>query len=128
VLWSEHLLAEWTRVIVRENQRGAEVAARIADDVRRFLAEGEVPASAYIDLVSSMPGKDDDDHFHMAAAVAGHAAVLVTSNLADFPAEPLLELGVRVAHPDALQELLAELPERSSPRLYDLPPRSGHPR
>ena len=110
VLWSEHLLAEWERVIVRENHRTADAAAKIANDIRRFFPDGEVPASAYIDLVNTMPGDDQDDHFHMAAAVAGRATVLVTSNLADFPARPLLEMGLRVVAPRYLPSGAARRP------------------
>jgi hypothetical protein len=46
-----------------------------------------------------------------AAAIAAGADALVTSNLADFPAAPLAERGVRVVDPDTyLCELLDEYP------------------
>lgn len=47
-----------------------------------------------------MPGKDPDDRVHMAAAVAGGAAAIVTWNHTDFPAEALAVHGVRVCTPD----------------------------
>jgi hypothetical protein len=49
---------------------------------------------------------------HIAAAVASNAAVIVTWNRADFPAQPLARLGLRIADPDTyLQDLLAEVPD-----------------
>lgn len=62
--------------------------------------------------VDDMPSPDPDDRHHIAAAIAGSAAVLITWNHADFPTQPLARLGLRVADPDTyLQELLAEVPE-----------------
>jgi hypothetical protein len=59
-----------------------------------------------------MPGTDPDDCHHMAAAVAGGAAVIVTWNLADFPRAAMARYGVRVVEPDEhLCELLDELPD-----------------
>jgi hypothetical protein len=59
-----------------------------------------------------MPSPDPDDRHHIAAAVASNAAVIVTWNRTDFPAQPLARLGLRVADPDTyLQELLAEVPD-----------------
>ena len=64
-----------------------------------------------------MPGKDPDDRVHMAAAVAGRAAAIVTWNLADFPASELASQGVRVCTPDDyLSDLLNAWPARSADR------------
>jgi predicted nucleic acid-binding protein len=100
VIWTQALLAEWERVIVREQRRSAASAAAITSAIREHFADSEVPESAYAHLIKQMPGKDSDDRVHMAAAVAGHAIAIVTWNLADFPAEALACHGVRVCTPD----------------------------
>jgi predicted nucleic acid-binding protein len=100
VLWTQALLAEWERVIVRAQRRSAASAAAITAAIREYFADSEVPEPAYVHLIEQMPGKDPDDRVHMAAAVAGHAAAIVTWNLADFPAEDLASRGVRVCTPD----------------------------
>ncbi|MEV6248181.1 PIN domain-containing protein [Streptomyces sp. NPDC051742] len=111
IVWSERLLAEWERVIVREGRRSAESAAAVAEAVRRFFADCEIPAAAYGHLVDHMPGDDPDDRHHAAAAVAAGADALITWNLADFPADDLAERGVRVIDPDSyLCRLYGELP------------------
>ncbi|MFF9507056.1 hypothetical protein ACF1BU_15535 [Streptomyces sp. NPDC014724] len=61
IVWSERLLAEWERVIVREGRRSAAVAAAVAQAVRRFFADCEIEATAYRHLVDEMPGDDPDD-------------------------------------------------------------------
>lgn len=100
VLWTQALLAEWERVIVRAQRRSAASAAAITAAVREYFADSEVPEHAYAQLIEQMPGKDPDDRVHMAAAIAGRAAAIVTWNLADFPAEALASYGVRVCTPD----------------------------
>jgi predicted nucleic acid-binding protein len=111
IVWSERLLLEWERVIVREQRRSAESAAAVTRAIRRFFADCEIPESAYAQLVLQMPGDDPDDRYHAAAAVAAGAGVLVTWNLDDFPVEALAEHGLRVLSPDDyLCELHDELP------------------
>lgn len=115
IVWSERLLREWERVIVREQQRSTESAAAVTRAIRRFFADGEIPESAYAHLVEQMPGDDPDDRHHTAAALAAGADALITWNLADFPATVLAERGLRVLDPDTyLCELYRELPTEVS--------------
>jgi predicted nucleic acid-binding protein len=112
VLWTEALLAEWERVIVREQRRSAASAAAITAAIREYFADSEVPESMYGKLVAQMPGGDPDDRVHMAAAVAGGAETIVTWNQADFPAGPLAGHGIRVCAPDQyLCDLLDAWPD-----------------
>lgn len=100
VIWSQALLAEWERVIVREQRRSAASAAAVTAAIREFFPEGEVPEPAYAHLITDMPGRDPDDRVHMAAAITGGANTIVTWNVADFPAEPLAARGLQVCTPD----------------------------
>jgi predicted nucleic acid-binding protein len=111
ILWTERLLAEWERVIVRRGRRSAESAAAITAAIRDFFDEGRVAEEDYVGLIPEMPGRDPDDKHHMAAAVAGNASVIVTRNRADFPAADLARYGIQVMDPDEyLCELIVELP------------------
>jgi predicted nucleic acid-binding protein len=47
VIWSQALLAEWERVIVREQRRSAASAAAVTAAIREFFPECEVPEPAY---------------------------------------------------------------------------------
>src|SRR5262249_5714671 len=83
--------------------------ARITAAVRECFADSRIPEDAYAHLLDDMPSPDPGDRYHIAAAIAGSAAVLITWNRADFPTQPLARLGLRVADPDTyLQELLAD--------------------
>jgi predicted nucleic acid-binding protein len=109
VLWTKALLAEWERVIVREQRRSAASAAAITAAIREYFADSEVHELAYARLTEQMPGKDSDDRVHM---VAGGAAAIVTWDHADFPAEALASHGVRVCTPDDyLCDLLGAWPD-----------------
>lgn len=83
VVWSERLLAEWERVIVREGRRSAESAAAVTRAIRGYFGDCEVAESDYAHLVDGMPGEDPDDRHHAAAACAAGAVGLITWNLAD---------------------------------------------
>lgn len=101
VLWSDPLLDEWERVIVRSGGRSAEAAAAVTAAIRKYFPDARVPTAAFAHLIDGMPGKDPDDRVHMAAAVAGRATYIVTYNVADFPAAPPAEYGVTVVRPDS---------------------------
>ena len=112
VVWTDELLDEWERVIIRERRRSPETAASVTAAIREFFADGRIDRNQYDHLIDEMPGKDRDDRPHMAAAIAARADALVTSNTADFPAAPLAALGLRVVGPDIyLNELLDDHPQ-----------------
>ncbi len=111
VLWTDELLEEWERVIVREQSRTPETARSVTAAIREFFADCRILPESYATLIDQMPGNDPDDHVHMAAAVAAGVDTLVTANRADFPTGPLRKLGVEVMGPDAyLAELFEDLP------------------
>lgn len=112
IVWSQRLLAEWERVIVREHRRTAASAAAVTRAIREFFGDCEVAESSYRHLVDLMPGDDPDDRHHSAAAVAAGAGVLLTWNAADFPRERLAVHGLRVVDPDRYMcGLFSEVPD-----------------
>ena len=100
LLWSDRLLDEWERVIVREQHRAPTAAAAIAAAIRDYFPENRVPDTDYKDLLATLEGPDPDDLHHLAAAAAGRASTLITWNLADFPATALSPLGITATDPD----------------------------
>jgi predicted nucleic acid-binding protein len=110
--WTEALLDEWERVIVREQRRSTESAARITATIREFFPEGRVAEKEYANLIADMPGRDPDDRQHMAAAVAAGVGAIITWNRAHFPEVALARWGIRVMDPDEyLCQLVADLPQ-----------------
>ena len=100
LVWSNDLLDEGERVIVENSERSAESAASIVFAIREFSEAGEIPAASYAEEVDDMPSADIDDRKHIAAAKVGRTTVLLTRTLKHFPAEPLLEMSIRVLDAD----------------------------
>lgn len=100
LLWSDRLLDEWERVIVREKHRPPKAAAAIAAAIRDYFPENRVPEARYVQLLAELDGPDPDDLHHLAAAAAGGARTLISWNLSDFPAETLAPLGITATDPD----------------------------
>lgn len=112
LVWTDRLLDEWERVIVRERQRSADVAAAISATVREFFADTRIEEDTYLHLVDSIDGPDPDDRFHAAAAISAGVSALITWNIDDFQATALKRNGIVVVDPDAyLCGLLDEFPE-----------------
>lgn len=115
--WSERILEEWA------------LAARKIGPQGEALARGEVAmVNAHFPTASVKPAPglearlwlpDDNDIHVLAAAISGHADVIVTNNAKDFPRGILAEEGVSRADPDlfllghfeAAPELVAEVGE-----------------
>lgn len=54
----------------------------------------------YEDLIPALTLPDPDDRHVLAAAIRAGADVIVTYNLADFPADALAKYGIEAQHPD----------------------------
>jgi len=109
--WSDDILAEVERTLVRQDMSTAAGAARRIAAMRRTFPGAAVPVSAYRHFIDAMHNDPGDRHV-LAAAVAAGAHVIVTSNLRHFPDQTLAPLGVEAHSPDAfLSSILAMEPE-----------------
>jgi hypothetical protein len=70
-VWTDELLDEWERVIVREGRRSPETARSVTEAVRRFFGSTRIGPETYRSLVGSVPGPDPDDRAHTAACAFG---------------------------------------------------------
>jgi excisionase family DNA binding protein len=112
VMWTDELLDEWERVIVRERQRSPDAAAAITTTIREFFADTRTPAEGYRNLLAHVDGPDPGDNVHMAAEVAAQVEALVTWNEKDFSCGLLKNNAVRVVTPDDyLCALYEEFPD-----------------
>ncbi len=110
-VWSDELLDEWERVIVREGKRSPESAHSVATAVRSYFTSGRIDPATYRKNVSDTPGPDPEDRLHTAAAIAGRATVLLTKNQRDFPADHLRANGVKLTDSDTyLRDLVRRRP------------------
>lgn len=99
-VWTDELLAEWERVIVREGQRTAQSARSVTDAVRTWFASSRIDPASYRNRVTEDLSPDPDDRVHVAACLDGRADVLLTRNIEDFPVERLAGAGVQVTTAD----------------------------
>ena len=114
LLWSAYLVDEILEVVARVHGPDS-VKPRVAQwaALRAAFPEGEVTSERWQSRIADASGVDDDDLPHQAAALAGGASVLVTSDRAGFPAGGLARHGVLVLTPDqCLVELLLDDPLR----------------
>jgi predicted nucleic acid-binding protein len=99
VLWTDDLLDEVQRVLVRRKGLTPAAASYFGDCIRETFPGGHIPRGAYQDLIPLQHGPDPHDHVHAAACAAGGATVLLTSNLRDFSPADLAP--TRCLDPDA---------------------------
>lgn len=119
VVLSEDLLDELDRKWTEHRRAGrsappGEGSARSAfDGIRRTFGDHIVARTDYADDVDGMPGNDEDDKPHIAAARAGGATHIITSDRqGGFPPMQIARFGISVQGPDEyLAELLAQFPE-----------------
>lgn len=108
-LWSEEILAEVERNLIGKFGVPAEKASRRLGRMRAAFPHAVV--EGYEALVPAMTNHSKDRHV-AAAAVRGGAALIVTANLGDFPAEALSQYDIQAVHPDDfLQDQLDLWPE-----------------
>lgn len=97
--WISHLLANRPDLTAAQLTR---TRALMQAHVRDCLVED------YEALIDTLTLPDPDDRHVLAAAIKGHADVIVTFNLADFPPATLARYGMEAQHPDAFLVSLLE--------------------
>ncbi len=113
LLWSDFLLAEWERVIVREQRRTPEQASAITSAIRQAFPAGRIAPDDYETIIEAVPGPDADDRVHGAAALAGGATALITANLRHLDVDFFADHGVIVETPESyLLRRLEHAPDR----------------
>lgn len=97
VHWSQEILDEVTRNLVRESKMSQSQAQHLSSEMNRAFPEAiiEVPSS----LVNAMDNDLKDRHV-LAAAVVAKAQVIITANLKHFPEEALNPWEIEAQHPD----------------------------
>jgi predicted nucleic acid-binding protein len=95
-LWSAGVLEELERNLVERGLPEQAVKHRTSE-MRSAFPDAEV--TGYEALVNGMTCDPKDRHV-LAAAVRGHAEVLVTFNKTDFPAQSIEPHDITVSHPD----------------------------
>lgn len=110
--WSARVHNEWTAALLRERPD----LTRAQLERTRALMDAHVQDALvhhFEDLIEGLRLPDPDDRHVLAAAIRGHASIIVTLNLRDFPDEILAPYGIEAWHPDAfILHLLDLAPER----------------
>ena len=97
--WSARIHEEWISALLR--QRPDITPAQL--ERTRSLMDAharDALVENFEDLIDGLILPDPDDRHVLAAAIRGHADVIVTLNLADFPADTLRPYGIEAQHPD----------------------------
>lgn len=95
-LWSEDILAELRRTLIRYGISESGVNHRIGQMTEHFPG---AMVTGYPSLTDSMTNHPQDRHV-LAAAVRGSAALIVTQNIRDFPADATERFDIEVVDPD----------------------------
>jgi hypothetical protein len=101
--WTTAIEDEWMRNVAKDRPELAGKLLQRRDDMRKAIPDWEVPREGWTRMLRSFGADelpDRDDAHVIAAAVAGHADCIVTTNLRDFPQGVLAPLGLEAIHPD----------------------------
>ncbi|MEZ5779428.1 MAG: PIN domain-containing protein [Paracoccaceae bacterium] len=98
-LWSDRILEEWARATVKLGPGAEDVARGEIAALRLAFPTAAVPRREALENRLWLP--DPADTHVLAAAIAGHADLIVTFNATDFPKRLLAEEGLRREDPDA---------------------------
>jgi predicted nucleic acid-binding protein len=110
--WTDAIHEEWIRSVLANRPE----LVREQLERTRALMNAHVRDCLVTDYESLIPGlalPDPDDRHVLAAAIRGRADVIVTYNLADFPADYLGRYGIEAQHPDEFITHLLSLDEAS---------------
>lgn len=110
IYFSQEILEGATRNLVKNGRMTDAKALRFQKELKKNFPEAMVEVPSH--LVAAMTNDLSDRHV-VAAAIVAKAAVIVTSNLRDFPLEALAPWGIEALHPDDFLVYLDEhFPEK----------------
>lgn len=98
--WTVAIEDEWLAVAERRHPGLAGRFTTRRDAMRDAVIDWEVKADGWKALAPCLELPDAGDVHVLAAAIAGHADCIVTTNLKDFPASVLQVYGLIALHPD----------------------------
>lgn len=98
--WTTRIEGEWISSLEEDRPDLVGKLGVRRDSMRGAVPDWEVPEAAWSPLVLGIELPDQDDAHVLAAAIAGHADCIVTSNLKDFPASTLMRYGIEAIDPD----------------------------
>lgn len=110
-LWSSRILEEWARATVK---LGPAAEAQARGEIALLRARWPQAAVSHAPSLEARLWLPDPADIHvLAAAIAGHADLIVTLNAKDFPRQILSEEGLSRLDPDQfLLKLYADHPEQ----------------
>ena len=98
--WTVAIEGEWLAVAERRHPGLAGRFTTRRDAMRDAVIDWEVKADGWAALAPCLELPDPDEVHVLAAAIAGHADCIATTNLKDFPASVLEVYGLIALHPD----------------------------
>jgi predicted nucleic acid-binding protein len=97
--WSADVHEEWISNLLKKRP---DLTRDKLERTRTLMDKHAVDAlvTGYEDLIPGLQLPDPDDRHVLAAAIRGHADVIVTMNLRDFPSGIVGSFGIEAQHPD----------------------------
>lgn len=129
-VWSDRILGEWQRAVVRLGPEAVDEAAADAARMAEVFPRARTPARPDIEARHILP--DPNDLHVLATAIASGSDAILTYNAADFPGHILRAEGIDRREPDGfLWELWSRAPETVETALRathaDAERLAGHP-
>lgn len=106
--WTAQIHAEWKRNLLKNRP---DLSSEQVDRTSSLMDQA-IPGclvTEYEGIIGGLSLPDPDDRHVLAAAIRSNAAVIVTFNEKDFPAEVLKSYGIEAQHPDLFVENLFDL-------------------
>ena len=106
--WSPDVHEEWIEALLKNRP---DLSREKLERTRMLMDKHATDAlvTGYEDLIPGLQLPDPNDRHVLAAAIRGHADVIVTINTRDFPAATLAPFGIEAQHPDEFVMHLLDL-------------------
>ena len=97
-IWTDRINDEWSRNLIAKKPDRAEKIKETVEVMNEAFPEANI--EGYETIIESLALPDPDDRHVLAAAIKGHAGIIVTNNTKHFPAATLDGFDVEVSTAD----------------------------